>query len=139
MSSQKLQTSDRKAAQQTLTAHFDHLLYPEFNSDDFAKQKLEELEKKFASDIKKIKDLNEKHSTLIESLKKKVGKNFHVDDGGDIGIKHRREHMIGSKEKSDIRKKNKPIINKKRKAIATLQSIETREQLAKLFTDLDII
>lgn len=131
--SQRLDASARKQARETIEDHFDVTLKPDGDLDDIANRRLSEIKRDYKKEMDAVKRTQKSHEACKAVLEKKVGDGFFVSDFGKISIDYHGKHTIARSEREAIRKKNKPTIAAKRKALAKLQSIETREDLAKLF------
>ena len=137
--SQKLSPADRKEAKEAILNHVDNQLHEQKCSKKIATEELKKLKARHTASSRIIQLAHRKYLDSIKALKKTVGPNFEVSDSGKISISYRAENYIAMDKREATEKKNKPIIAKRRKSLAKLQTIETREDLNKLFTSLGIL
>ena len=139
MTSQKLNPSDRKQANASITGHFDSLLQCDVAAEVIAKKELVRVRKQFKSEADKCVAAEKKAREMRKALEKKLPSGFEVEENGRIKIEWRGEYTVANSFIKETEKKNKPIVQKKKRALAKLQTTETREELAKLYKSLGIL
>ena len=138
MTSQKLSPADRKEARGTIKSHFESLLEVDVNEKELAETILKDSRVRFKSDLAKIVAAKKKLKDLERQLQKKLPNGIEVDDSR-LSVEYRGEYRVVRQHVQAVEKKNKPIIQKRKKALAKLQTTETREDLAKIYKSLGIL
>ena len=138
MTSQKLSPADRKEARGTINGHFESMLAIDVNEKELAARILKESKVKFKADLSKIAAAKNRVRELEKQLEKKLPNGIKTRDG-KLSIEYRCEYQIVRQHVLAVEKKNKPIVVKRKKALAKLQTTETREDLAKIYKSLGIL
>lgn len=142
MSSQKLSPADRKDARTTIENHFNTLLEVDVDHELLSEKVLREARKEFKKEVNEIKAAEKLVATLRSQLSKKLIDGLELDECPTrirIDTYSAGRKRVCRKHIENLKKKNTPVVKKQRQAIAKLQTVEDRVELATLFTKLGII
>ena len=139
MSSQKLSPADRKEAKQMIIDHFRKMRHPVPSIEEAVAVKFEEIETKNKKLIAELKTARAKVDSLLDRLERKMPRHFSAKRNGVIEVGYSSKKTVASPTIRKALDKNKPIVAKEKKALAKLQTTETREGLAKIYKSLGIL
>ena len=142
MSSQKLSPADRKDARTIIENHFNALLEVDFDKELLSERVLKDARKEFKKEVNEIKAAEKLVTTLRNQLSKKLIDGLELDECPTrikIDTYSAGRSRVCRKHIENLKKKNQPIVKKQRQAIAKLQTVEDRVELATLFTKIGII
>jgi len=142
MSSQKLSPSDRKEARETIENYFKSLLEVDIDQKSMSHKVLREVRTRYKDEIKEIVSAKKLVHTLEKQLSKKLPDGMELSDHSSkivIDNYYQGEYRVCKSHIDSVRKKNKPIEKKRSRALAKLQTTETRLELETLFITLGIL
>ena len=119
--------------------HFKKMRHPVPSIDEVVAIKFEEIETKNKKLIDELKAARAKVDSLRDRLERKMPRYFSVKRDGVVEVGYGSKKTVAGPAIRKAIDRNKPIVAKEKKALAKLQTTETREDLAKIYKSLGIL
>ena len=135
----KINTTDRKQATEMIKNHFKTKMEQAKRPEQLAHEILKETRREMKPKLDEIASLRRMLDEAMQDVRESITDGLAVTDEGKLKIEWRGSEKIEKKLISEAAKKNKPVIAKQQKALAKLQTIETRDQLTKLYKSIGLV